>query len=239
MPEDILSRMLFFWKRDLQKIIDDIEIQLVLLKKELYHLDQKSPALLATIRQALDSCGKEKTDILHKNISQVTKEIRRHRPLEHCEHYALNLDLLNEELGKYSVNNLVQKSESQIEFLFNNMKKYLQDIKKCSEGRYHQIISPPLFELLTKTEDSLLDGFSRSDESKVLQLLSACATPIDRLNLELLSEKNPRIQELRLKLIESWNSLMDIIIGAFQKVHAKAIVYHKTGSGVTEIVTSD
>ena len=119
------------------------------------------------------------------------------------------------------------------------MKKYLQDIKKCSEGRYHQIISPPLFELLTKTEDSLLDGFSRSDESKVLQLLSACATPIDRLNLELLSEKNPRIQELRLKLIESWNSLMDIIIGAFQKVHAKAIVYHKTGSGVTEIVTSD
>ena len=239
MPEDILSRMLFFWKRDLQKIIDDIEIQLVLLKKELYHLDQKSPALLATIRQALDSCGKEKTDILHKNISQVTKEIRRHRPLEHCEHYALNLDLLNEELGKYSVNNLVQKSESQIEFLFNNMKKYLQDIKKCSEGRYHQIISPPLFELLTKTEDSLLDGFSRSDESKVLQLLSACATPIDRLNLELLSEKDPRIQELRLKLIESWNSLMDIIIGAFQKVHAKAIVYHKTGSGVTEIVTSD
>ena len=239
MPEDILSRMLFFWKRDLQKIIDDIEIQLVLLKKELYHLDQKSPTLLATIRQALDSCGKEKTDILHKNISQVTKEIRRHRPLEHCEHYALNLDLLNEELGKYSVNNLVQKSESQIEFLFNNMKKYLQDIKKCSEGRYHQIISPPLFELLTKTEDSLLDGFSRSDESKVLQLLSACATPIDRLNLELLSEKNPRIQELRLKLIESWNSLMDIIIDAFKKVHAKAIVYHKTGSGVTEIVTSD
>ncbi|MDO8656536.1 MAG: hypothetical protein Q7K45_04815 [Nanoarchaeota archaeon] len=236
----IINRILSHFRRDLHKVLDDIDIRLALFKRKLILYERRDE--MAMVEKAQKYCEANKVEQLHGQIDDLltfygVKNAKIHLshqfPLE-FEPYLHHLYTLQEELSIYSVNSMVKKSENKIEAAFNELKKDLQQARGIQDGDTLIGMINPLLQELTQFEDFLLEEtFSRQDESRIIQQCVALSQKIDTLE-RLITHYYPALDEHRQNIIIHWNQIVEALIHAFDKVYAGKTVPMTMRSGVQE-----
>lgn len=246
--EKIIAGILSHHRRNKQEIIDDLEIQLALLRRKARHYQRHTVVELAG--EALACAAKGSKVQLSSKLQALLLEFKNkdypkqyffdlgNWPLD-FEPLVTKLHDLGEELARYSVSAVAKKSEQAISVLFNQVQADLESIRNflVSETMRAQVVS--LSQGLVALEVFLLDGdFGEEGERKIIDDMLQAGKEVQEI-LGMLTWHFPQLQAQQDSLAENWNFLVDSIHACYKAVYGARAIVVPQRSGIKEFVVKD
>jgi len=222
----------------LEKLLANIEANLRPLELYLLSLGDEFKALADVVMRAQNACSFKQVEVVLELLPTVTKPILASPLLKRkLQERALNLSLLREQLGKYSLRYILLQSRDDLIDRFVRLDGVLERIRTSflDDRRMNKLFDE--FLALLQLVQGQLSKRRIEDESMIIQQFSALSEKLRGINLVL--EEAGKGGEFRRMLISQWNELIDLLVVSMEstqkRLHPHALVMRARKSGVLGI----
>ncbi len=215
-------------------LLAQIDSKLNLLLAMVSEYELKIPTLVTRVRQARLNLAKKNLNALFLDLEWITRTILSRKVLrQRFERQTLDLHILKEELknhvGASGPKNVFEQSVQrwQLRLIrgFKALERDLWAILEATQTIYVEDLRNSVRNAIAVETDLKNQVWvpSHTNETIVIQTISLLTERTENLNNILLSvPHSERLQELRRKLLDSWNGFVEVMMNLFKEIYQEA-----------------